>query len=102
MSKPPRDPDLGPLTPSPVGFEEPAFLSVLLSLCGDTGDHADASHHTEIQRQPGSHTKRQSQPRSLHQGERWSAFTRCYDAVSVIKTRDLEDINKLQCSFVLI
>lgn len=64
------------LPPCPVGFPEPAFLGVLLSLCGDAGHHDDASYHTEIQRQPGRHSKRQSQPRCLRQGERSKPWRR--------------------------
>lgn len=48
--------------------QKPALLCLLPSLCGDTGQLDHATHHAEIQRQPGCCQKRQPQPGGLCQG----------------------------------
>lgn len=49
--------------------QESAFLSIFPSHSGDSGQHDDAAHHTEIQGQSGCCQKCQPQPGSLHQGQ---------------------------------
>ena len=54
---------------NPSAVEESALLSILPSHRGDAGQHDDATHHTEIQRQPGCCQECQPQSGSLHQGQ---------------------------------
>lgn len=49
-------------------LQEPAFFCVLLPCSGDSGQYANATHHPEIQGQPGRSTQCQSQPGCFHQG----------------------------------
>lgn len=56
-------------TPHPPVVQESALLILLPSHCGDAGQHDDAAHHSEIQRQLGRCQKCQSQSSSFHQGQ---------------------------------
>lgn len=63
-------PHLGPFLPLLVlpAVQEPALLRLLQPRRGDSGQHADAAHHPEVQGQPGRGSQRQPQPGGVRQG----------------------------------
>lgn len=65
---PPRPKSLSLSSRSLAALQEPALLCVVLPRGGDAGEHADATHHAEIQGQPGRGPQRQPQPGGFHQG----------------------------------
>lgn len=52
-----------------LAVQKPTFLSLISPHSRDLGEYADASHHAEIQGQPGCNTQCQPQPGYLHQGQ---------------------------------
>lgn len=85
---------ISPFFSSGTALQKPAILCLLPPSLRDTGSHIDATHHSEIQRQPGRSKQCQPQPGSFHQGL-WLAMFKSLSLWCAV-SRDVRIVNRLK------